>query len=371
VAAIKCTNELKRRACNTAESPQRIISEELSKLDEDSATQIAPERTLRRAIRRHKQKNDTGPAIPRSRDFQIPQVYQQLENGETFLLHDSGRTNSLRMLVFCSTSGLAALSANEHWFMDGTFKTAPEHFMQIYTVHSFSDGIVTPSVFALLPETYTALFRILQIASGNNLNPKSVLVDFEKASINALEEVFTASQIQGCLFHLSQSVFRKIQQLGLQQLYRSNSEISLKVKMLTALSFVPERDMAEALSAVLNNFPPELASLGEYFEETYIGRAIPNGRRQPIFPISLWNTLARVRNNLPRTNNHLEGWHRRMASNVDCYHLNIWKLINIFKKEDRLASIVRTQHMSGADGAPRRKKYKDLDARIQNLVTNY
>ena len=50
----------------------------------DSAMQIETERTLRRAIRRHKQKNDTGPAIPRSQDFEIPQVYQQLENSDHF-----------------------------------------------------------------------------------------------------------------------------------------------------------------------------------------------------------------------------------------------------------------------------------------------
>ncbi|XP_078483611.1 LOW QUALITY PROTEIN: uncharacterized protein LOC113474974, partial [Ciona intestinalis] len=177
----------------------------------------------------------------------IPTVGKQ----RSFLLHDSGGTNSLRMLVFCSTSGLAALSANEHWFMDGTFKTAPEHFMQIYTVHSFQDGIVTPSVFALLPDkqqqTYTAgPFPHPVNRIRKNLNPKSVLIDFEKASKNAFKEIFAASQIQSCLFHLCQSGFRKVQQLGLQQLYQSNSEISLKVKMLTALSYVPERDMVEA-----------------------------------------------------------------------------------------------------------------------------
>ena len=36
---------------------------------------------------------------------------------------------------------------------------------------------------------------------------------------------------------------------------------------------------------------------------------------------------------LPRTNNAVEGWHRRLQANVGAYHPNFWKFIDILKSE--------------------------------------
>ena len=39
---------------------------------------------------------------------------------------------------------------------------------------------------------------------------------------------------------------------------------------------------------------------------------------------------------LPRTNNAVEGWHRRFQANVGAYHPNFWKFIDILKREEML-----------------------------------
>ena len=52
-------------------------------------------------------------------------------------------------------------------------------------------------------EIYTDLFqRLLQLR--NDLNPVSVMTDFELAAINAFKSTFPDVTISGCMFHLGQ-----------------------------------------------------------------------------------------------------------------------------------------------------------------------
>ena len=36
--------------------------------------------------------------------------------------------------------------------------------------------------------------------------------------------------------------------------------------------------------------------------------------------MNVWNMHARTQDELPRTNNHIEGWNRRFSGNCDCLH---------------------------------------------------
>ena len=54
---------------------------------------------------------------------------------------------------------------------------------------------------------------------------------------------------------------------------------------------------------------------------------------QPLFDLALWNTYDQTIEDLLRTNNAVEGWHRRFQANVGAYHPNFWKFIDILKRE--------------------------------------
>ena len=55
----------------------------------------------------------------------------------------------------------------------------------------------------------------------------------------------------------------------------------------------------------------------DYFEDTYIGRLRPGvHRRALLFDLALWNMYDQTIGDLPRTNNAVEGWHRRFQANV-------------------------------------------------------
>ena len=109
-----------------------------------------------------------------------------------------------------------------------------------------------------------------------------------------------------------------------------------------------------------------------YFEDTYIGRLRRNGRRgDPTFARDVWNMYTRTQNELPRTNNNVEGWHRGIQFHINACHPNIWKFLDVIKREENLTRVKITQCLGGHPNIPQKKKYRDCNVRIKNIVQNY
>ena len=116
------------------------------------------------------------------------------------------------MLVFSTENNLTVLASCKHYFMDGTFKTMPVIFDQLYTIHGMKNGYVIPLVYALLPnkrqETYSNFLRTVKTIAPT-LDVESVNTDFEPAIVKAIKEELPSSNHYGCFLHLCQCVYRK------------------------------------------------------------------------------------------------------------------------------------------------------------------
>ena len=194
-------------------------------------------------------------------------------------------------------------------------------------IHVLKNGQALPMVFAMLPDntaaTYERLFRSV-LQNKPELNPATVMTDFEAAARQAVSRVFPNAQIHGCLFHLGQSVWRRIQNDGLQQLYSEDTDFALHLRLLTALAFVPVADVETAFDFVASNFPAEAASVLDYFEDVYICQPTRRGKRRAVlFPPNSWNIHDCVVNDLPRTNNSVEDWHQAFQRSIGCHHPNL------------------------------------------------
>ncbi|KAH9371560.1 hypothetical protein HPB48_022317 [Haemaphysalis longicornis] len=137
-----------------------------------------------------------------------------------------------------------------------------------------------------------------------------VHTDFEIAAINVIGATVPRARIQGCFFHLSQSVYRKVWSSGHQDRYYTDEEFAVKVqsvipfasvtlsgndsgvycttvhfqmRMLPALAFLPIADIPDAFEDLLQVFPTEAASVAYYFEDVYIGRRRRNGMSTAMF----------------------------------------------------------------------------------------
>ncbi|XP_022171031.1 uncharacterized protein LOC111034225 [Myzus persicae] len=254
----------------------------------------------------------------------------------------------------------------EHWLCDGTFSCVPSIFHQLYTIHGINYSKVVPAVYILLPnkkeDTYKRMFLAL-IFLKPQLNPKSMMFDFEKAAMNASKYVFPSINIKGCFFHLTQSIWRHVQSNGLQVRYTNDSNFALELRKLAALAYVPENNVISAFESLLDSeFYREneesLSGLINYFEDTWIGRPCRRARRAPLFSINVWNCYALLKYDIPRTNNSVEGWHNCFSSMLSSRHPSIWIFIDSLKKEESLNRLKVEQYIAGIK-PPKKKKYKD------------
>ena len=85
------------------------------------------------------------------------------------------------------------------------------------------------------------------------------------------------------------------------------------IRMISALSFVPIADTIQAFDALSNDADNQEQVILDYFESNYIGELQRGRCLIPSFPYTMMKMSLRVQNELPRTNNDLEGWHNRFA----------------------------------------------------------
>ena len=258
--------------------------------------------------------------------------------------------------------------------MDGTFDCVPLIYGQLVTLHALVDGICIPCVYAFLPNktqvSYTTLCRELHNIN-NNLAPHTVLIDYEIAVKNALEAVFQGVNVKGCFFHFSKNIWRKIQACGLQGRYQEEPAFAEDAGKIAALAFVRDNDVNRYFGLLSQNIDNDLDPVLDYVEEYYLGVLRRGVFRRPRFPYTWWGVLDRVRDNLPRTNNSVEGWHNGFNQHVGCHHANIWKLIDVIRNDDDVSKVNLIQILGG--NAPRAPNpiFARVNARIMTVVNSY
>jgi len=276
VEVLKVRASIKRKAEETDETSQQILGHELQQLSQQAAAQMIPIRHVRRNIRQVKQMKNADLPIPTNCNFEIPEEYKRLLDGENFLLYDSGCYDVNRFLIFGTERTLTLLNDSEHWFMDGTFKIVPALFFQLYTIQVLAFGSILPCMYILLPNktqiTYRRLFEEIKVLQPQ-VHPLTITIDFEKAAINAASECFPNVEIHGCFFHLAQNIFRKVRAVGLQERYKNDEDLSLAIRMIPALAFVPLDKVTDAFESLQETLSKEISTIVEYFEAC--GMCIP------------------------------------------------------------------------------------------------
>jgi len=58
---------------------------------------------------------------------------------------------------------------------------------------------------------------------------KYFLIDFERAAINAIHDVFPEVETKGCIFHYRQALMRRIHHEGLKSVYESDTDFPPRV----------------------------------------------------------------------------------------------------------------------------------------------
>ena len=153
-------------------------------------------------------------------------------NGKSILLHDTGRDDPNRMIIFTNSQLLDFANGASQFQMDGTFKLCPAVYNngvtsrgQLYSIHARKDGILIPCFYALMARKNVAEYNRLftQVTNACEFRPESVMMDMEQAVASSISENFPDCEITLCYFHYRQSIWQWIQTDGMSSKYTDHN----------------------------------------------------------------------------------------------------------------------------------------------------
>ena len=87
--------------------------------------------------------------------------------------------------------------------------------------------------------------------------------------------------------------------------------------------------------------------------------------------MQLWNVYERVIQDLPRSNNAVEGWHHAFNNRVSIKHPSITKLAKCILREQSRFEIDIERLRAGEQPKKKKKVYVNLDARLKRIALSY
>lgn len=311
------------------------------------------------AKRIYRERRRALPTLPKSVEETISFLWDKdykTNKGEPFV-HSISEEKDIVMLT-CKTN-LECLCSCDELYIDGTFKTAPKFFEQVYIVHGYRNGNYVPLVFFLLPgkseDLYTRMFRMLIRATAElsfDLDPKTVRIDFEKAVENALKTEFPATTVLCCRFHLGQSWHRKLVDYHLGQEYKNReSEIGQWLHMVFGLQHLQPDEIEDAFAdPVMADCPNDsrCTKFTDYILANYVQHTSP-------WPPTMWADVPTLEKK--RTNNGPEAFHRHLNSMFYQSHPSVFIFMDqILNIQANTYIRMRTLHMHALIRSDARRK---------------
>ncbi|KRZ64920.1 hypothetical protein T10_7779 [Trichinella papuae] len=148
-----------------------------------------------------------------------------------------------------------------------------------------------------------------------NLNPETIICDFETALIPAILDHFLNTRVQGCDLHFCQAEHMKLSDLGLKTRYRTQEETKRKIRMVLDTAFLPVPHVHTGVYLLEAGAMSALSASFQYFRQEWM-----TSERLP-----LWN----VHNVNIRTNNHLVGWHNLLNRKPGKGHNRFYELLQL------------------------------------------
>ena len=210
VALVK--EKLRKRGRETNDNPHVALGELTSSLSETAKSSLPTQHALKMMYKRQR----TAPPNPISlEELQLNAEEIKTHSNRNFLFCDTGPGPN-RIVLFATKENIEYLSMSSIWLADGTLKTVPTLFFQLYTVHClvggpnpFENGHLLPCLYALLPNkmqsTYIRKWEIIREACPNS-QPRYLFVDFEQAAINSFNIIWPLTQVKLAFSSISVSL---------------------------------------------------------------------------------------------------------------------------------------------------------------------
>ncbi|KAL0861403.1 hypothetical protein ABMA27_008947 [Loxostege sticticalis] len=212
-------------------------------------------------------------------------------------------------------------SPDPTFFADGTFKSCPKGFHQLYTIHGYDDKthIITPIFYALLPNKKTVTYKLLLKLIKKQISdfqPAKITLDFEVAAINAFQQTFPEIIFKGCYYHFNRCLWKKAKSLKI-----TTRVLKRHVSRCIGIARLPQSDIDEGYKYVIGRSPKDtkIKKFNKYFQIQWF-------KKQDFGNCSCANEII-------RTNNNIEGWHRKINGFVGRTHPTLAHLLDVLDSE--------------------------------------
>lgn len=241
-------------------------------------------------------------------------------------------------------------------------------FVQLFSVHAF---VKKDEHLQQLPLAFVLMSRLRRVDYDSVLQAligvlprrprvQAVVADFELAVWSAVKNALPGVTQRGCCFHFKQAVWRNVQNVGLQVAYGSDDNVNRLCRKTMALAFLPPAVISRAFEDLeQENVRPEVSAHLDYVRRNWID--------SQVWPPSTWSVFQQP----IRTNNDVEGWHRRLNSKAGHSQLNLYQLVQLLGQEATLGAVgVRLMSEAGA-ARVQRKKYRKVNTFIFDRWAEY
>lgn len=356
--------DVKKRSLQSMNEPAgKIVCEEAIKHDELTYKEVTH---LKNSVYRCRLKQR--PPLPKTRQ----EAMEAISNicNETLDIMKTDHDNEIIMIT--SSSSLTFLCSCDHVLSDGTFKTCPKLFYQLYTFHGYESGTYVSCVYFLLPnksaKTYGKMMKMLVETVTEKeqvLSPSFFHVDMEVPVIKTLTAMWPECKIRLCHFHVTQAWYRKIQTSGMANSYSNpESELGNWLKLFFALPSLRTDDVEDAFVFDLMSDSPSCQASHD-FTDYMLLNYIKNDSK---FPPSLW---ADLKSNDVTTTNACESFHQHFKKSLQTVHPNIYRFIDGLEEAERRATLKLRNLQLGATPNKKRKLAIDKTASKYKIIEDY
>lgn len=252
-----------------------------------------------------------------------------------------------RLIIFCTQNTRQKICDFKHILCDGTFKSCPQSFKQLYSVHGFDEETQTviPLIFAVLVNkkkaTYELLFRLIK-SQFPLWVPEKVTLDFERAAMKGIQNVFPNIEIKLCYYHFNRSLLRKAKKLKIRSPVKKRH-----VARCAGLARLPSIFINKGYSYVMKKSPigTEMEKFNTYFKKQWFDQ----------------NDFCKVcccSDEKKRTTNNLEGWHSKINRFIGRRNPTLAHVLDVLKNEKQI----------GKQNNKKTKIYEEIDDEIDSTI---